>query len=66
MTSERRNITQPADWWAAFEVAAKAEGVNLSEWIGACCVANVPVSVAEKLSTRPTVGAPKKPKDESK
>lgn len=66
MTSERRSITQPADWWEAFEEAAKAEGTTLSEWIGACCVANVPVPVAERLSKRPAVGAPKKAKDESK
>ena len=66
MASERKNITQPADWWAAFEAAAKVEGVNLSEWIGACCVPNVPAAVAKGLSERPTVGAPKKSKDESK
>lgn len=57
MTSERKNITQPTDWWAAFEAAAQAEGVSLSEWVGACCRAKV---TAVRLSTRPTVGAPKK------
>ena len=43
-----------------------AEGVNLSEWVGACCVANLPVSVSRALSERPTVGAPKRAKDEGR
>lgn len=33
----RKNITQPSDWWAAFEKAAAAEGKNLSEWMGDKC-----------------------------
>lgn len=66
MNSERRNITQPADWWAAFEVESKKEGVSLAEWVGACCVANLPVSVSRALSERPTVGAPKLAKDEGR
>jgi len=66
MTSERRNITQPADWWAAFEVAAKAEGVNLSEWAGDCMRANLPKDVASGLSERPAANRPKKPKDEGR
>ena len=34
MTNERKNITQPADWWAAFEADAKRRGLTLSEFIG--------------------------------
>lgn len=62
----RKNITQPADWWAAFEDQANAEGVNLSEWVGACCVANLPVPVQKALRGRKSVGRPKKPKADSK
>lgn len=34
MTNERKNITQPTDWWAAFEAEAKRRGLTLSEFIG--------------------------------
>lgn len=64
MTNERKNITQPSDWWAAFETAAEAEGVSLAEWLGACGMANLPKDVSEELSERGTRGRPpsKKPK----
>ena len=58
--SDRKNITQPADWWAAFEKQAKANSQSLSEWIGDCCRANLPAGVADHLSNRPSVGAPKR------
>ena len=44
MTNERKNITQPADWWSAFEEAAKAEGLTLSAWVGQACVFQLPAS----------------------
>jgi len=62
--SERRNITQPADWWAAFEAQAKADGQSLAAWAGDCMWANLPKDVAVGLSARPSVGAPKRPKTE--
>jgi hypothetical protein len=34
MTNERKNITQPADWWAAFGGEATKRGLTLSEFIG--------------------------------
>lgn len=34
MTNERKNITQPADWWAAFEAEANRRGLPLSEFMG--------------------------------
>lgn len=34
MTNERKNITQPADWWAAFEAEAAKRGMPLSEFMG--------------------------------
>ena len=64
MSSERRNITQPTDWWAAFEEQAKADGQSLAAWAGDCMRANLPKSVAAGLSERRSVGAPKQPKTE--
>ncbi|MCU0870706.1 MAG: hypothetical protein MUE50_00025 [Pirellulaceae bacterium] len=58
---ERRNITQPADWWAAIEAAAAAESVTVSEWIGEACRKRLPVSVRRGLSVRPGAHRPKKP-----
>ena len=60
-TSEnRKNITQPADWWDAFKAAADKEGLKLSEWIGNACCAALPKKVADKLSER-LKGRPKSP-----
>jgi len=64
-TSERRNITQPADWWAAIEAAAQADGVTVSEWIGEACRKRLPVSVRRGLSDRPPANRPRKPGDGS-
>jgi hypothetical protein len=64
---ERRNITQPADWWAAIEAAAQADGVTVSEWIGEACRKRLPVSVRRELSRRPGAHRPRKPdRDESR
>jgi len=64
--SERRNITQPTDWWAAFEQQATADGwSNLSAWVGDCCRANLDKQRQQGLSERPTVGAPKRPSPKS-
>ena len=59
--SERRNITQPADWWAAIEAAARADGVTVSEWIGEACRKRLGVAVRRGLSARPAANRPKKP-----
>lgn len=60
-TSEnRKNITQPADWWEAFDAAAKREGIPLSQWMGDACRAALPKKVTSKLSER-TKGRPKSP-----
>lgn len=63
MTNERKNITQPPDWWAAFEAQAQAEGKTLAEWIGEACKAKLPAKVAKKLSDRPPANRPKKASD---
>lgn len=58
MPTERRNITQPTDWWAAFAEQAEAERLTLSEWIGAACVRMLPVDVRRGLSERTSRGRP--------
>lgn len=60
MTNERKHITQPSDWWAAFEAQAKAEGASLSAWIGEAAKAKLLPKVAKRLSERPAAHRPKK------
>lgn len=60
MTSTRRNISQPADWWEAFRQQAEADEQSLSEWLGDCGLANLPASVQRSLSQRPPANRPKK------
>ena len=60
MTNERKNITQPADWWAAFEEAAKAEGLTLSAWVGQACVFQLSAKKRLKLTERPPANRPPK------
>ena len=62
MTNERKNISEPTDWWAAFEAQAEAEGMSLSEWLGESGKARLPAKVAKKLSKRPPAHRPKKVK----
>lgn len=52
MTSERKNISEPAEWWRAFERQAALEGVSLSEWIGECGLANLPAEIRDELPER--------------
>jgi len=63
MSSERRNLTEPGDWWQAFEAQAKADGQTLSEWAGDCMRANLPKELAAGLSERPPANRPRNPKD---
>lgn len=56
----RKNLTMPEDHWAAFERAAAAERMYLSEWVRACCLANLPASEVKQLSGRRKRGRPKK------
>ena len=63
--ADRRNITQPPDWWAAFEREADQAGLNMSEWIGDVCWRALPERVQRQLSFRKRVGRPKlSPHDE--
>jgi hypothetical protein len=63
MTNERKNITQPSDWWVAFEGQAKAEGLTLAAWIGEAAKKQLPPKVAKKLTERPPANRPPKAKD---
>lgn len=58
MISVRKNITQPADWWAAIENAARAEGITISEWIGNACRKRLPTPIRRSLSARPPAHRP--------
>ena len=64
MTTDRKNITQPADWWAAFEAQSQAEGMSLSEWMGNRCRRYLPYAVRKELSERKTKPG-RKPKETS-
>jgi hypothetical protein len=58
--SVRKNITQPADWWQAFEAQATEAGLTLSEWIGLQCVEGLDRSAKDGLSKRAGAHRPKK------
>jgi hypothetical protein len=64
-TTTRKNICQPADWWAAFESQATTMGYTLSEWIGINCQAFLPADVRAGLSERQPANRPKKLPDGS-
>lgn len=58
--SERKCLTQPDDWWRAFEQEAQKRGMPLAAWMGEVCVAQLPKRVQTKLSERPGAHRPKK------
>ena len=64
MTNERKHTTQPIDWWEAFQVQAKAEGMTLSAWLGEAGKAKLPPSVANELTDRPPANRPPKTKED--
>lgn len=57
--TERKHITQPIDWWAAFHEYATKAGVSLSEWLGDAGKEKLPAKVAAKLSDRPSAHRPR-------
>jgi hypothetical protein len=60
MTNQRKNITQPADWWAAFEAQASIEGLSLAAWLGEAAKAKLPQSAVSVLSQRQPAHRPSK------
>jgi hypothetical protein len=59
MQTERKNITQPPDWWEVFSAEATSEGLTLSEWMGKICKAALPQKQQKTLSIRPPAHRPK-------
>ena len=65
MTCTRKNLTQPEDWWSAFEQQAASEGLSLSEWLGNAGRKQLPTEVRDGLSERPKAVRPW-PKEQTK
>lgn len=61
--TETKSLTQPADWWAAWQLAANANNQTLAAWIGEQCNKTLPKTVAKQLSERKTAGRPRKSTD---
>jgi len=59
MTNERRNITNPADHWTAFEAEARRRGLTLSEFIGLAAAKLLAKDQRDKLSQRVKPGRKK-------
>lgn len=57
--AERKNITQPSDWWREFERAARQAGKTLSEWMGDAAVEQIDPARRKKLTERVQTGRPK-------
>lgn len=57
--AERKNITQPSDWWREFERAARQAGKTLSEWIGDAAVEQIDPERRGNLTERAQIGRPK-------
>jgi hypothetical protein len=63
MTNERKNITQPDDWWQVFESEAARRGMTLSEFAG---IAMARLLTKEQRATlSPRVKPGRKKHDES-
>ncbi len=56
---ERKNITQPADWWAAFAAEAAKRGLTLSEFLGMAASNMLPEDRRNALSLRTKPGRKK-------
>jgi hypothetical protein len=54
--SERKNLTQPSDWWQAFEVEADKRGLSLSEFMGIAGSKMLPKEQRARLSRRIRAG----------
>ena len=57
--SKPKLITQPTDWWVAFENAARESKKTLAEWLGDAGKARLPKEVSDSLSERPGAHRPK-------
>jgi hypothetical protein len=59
MTNERRNITNPADHWTAFEAEAQRRGLTLSEFMGLAAAKLLAKEQRSQLSRRVKPGRKK-------
>lgn len=59
MTSERKNLIEPAELWRAAEAEAKKAGKSLSEWVGDRILEALPAKVRKTIPERDGVGRPK-------
>ena len=62
---QSKRITQPPDWWTAFQAEADFAGVSLSSWMGTACLMRATKTKpgraeVAKLSDRPAAHRPKK------
>lgn len=64
MNTTRRQITQPAAWWDAFEDQARSEGLTVSQWLGKLGFEQLPRKVRRTLPDRPRRGKPSQHKGE--
>jgi hypothetical protein len=65
LPSTKKTISQPPDWWDAFQYEADAAGLSLSAWIGDACLFAIGAqhkgkTKVGKLSNRPLASRPKK------
>lgn len=59
MTNERKNITQPDDWWQVFEAEAEKRGLTLSEFMGLAAAKMLTKEQRARLSQRVKPGRKK-------
>jgi hypothetical protein len=59
MTNERRNMTNPADHWTAFEAEAERRGMTLSEFAGVAMAKMLTKEQRSALSPRVKPGRKK-------
>jgi hypothetical protein len=64
VTNERKNITQPSDWWVVFQAESDKAEMSLSAWIGEACKKRLDKEQAKNLSERPPANRPKKATDD--
>ncbi len=58
--TERRLLSMPPDWWAAFAEAATDSGETLSEWLGEAGRKRLPADKRKVLTERKKPGRPAK------
>ena len=70
MPATGKRISQPDDWWEAFQTEADAAGMSLSAWMGDACLDSIlrqgrrGDAKVNKLSERPLASRPPKTKAE--